>query len=833
MSHNPADMAATLLAALCADIGVLQWRSQGTPEHADIRALSLGFAKEHIAPLLQSVPERESFLALLAESGGSEEQLISIARKTHLSEAAPVRTGTRFRQPLLSVLSRVSVNEHHRQHPAYHKPLPLSVTDIFPFDAGSANIDQIPFDPAEMQQLHTSLYTDFIAELATIPAGTAALIADSLLFLMEKYLTRVNAACDATYPDISLYDHCRSIAALAVASGAADQQDSPFILYAADISGIQSFIYDNKKLEFEKGGTAKRLRGKSFYITLLTDTISDYLVRCAGVTRASVLMNGGGHFILLLPNSAAVNAALQDAEVAIQQWFFRAFKGELNLVTASLKADASLYQDYNKWHTDLTFELQRKKKLKSFSILKKVFSGEFKPADFTSFQTQLFDEDRELLKEKCNNDYERYIFHLNNLFEKTGMHIPKSSYLIQWFGSQGTRYPFHLGNRKSVIPFAPLGIWWTFAADDAELTAVIRDIQTIGAEYIRVLRLNDTYTPLQRKSLTAPLSASVPVCFGFRVLGNAAPLSERNELLEYADIAAKDDSGETPAELSYPLLGVLRMDVDNLGAVFGFGLKLPGKGKGIESLSRVVNLSRDLNLFFLGYLNTIARRRNIYITYSGGDDLFVVGSWINCLEFVEDVRTAFSRYTGHNPSLTISGGLYFSKPSFPVYRAAELAGKWLEHAKASTPEKSCIKVFDRVLNWADFADQIAYAKEFDALVGIEGNEAVKPSHLHFLMANIQQLYNEKTGEIRPIEMHQMMSKIKYYLSHSSRKVKHDGLEKAVAGRPDDTGKVNKKVLAYSRILMNTNQQKYLKYFIIPASFVILKHRNLKKVKEHE
>ena len=72
---------------------------------------------------------------------------------------------------------------------------------------------------------------------------------------------------------------------------------------------------------------------------------------------------------------------------------------------------------------------------------------------------------------------------------------------------------------------------------------------------------------------------------------------------------------------------MVRLDVDALGAVFASGL---GEQR---SLSRTATLSRELETFFSGYVNTLAKDHSMYITYAGGDDLFAVGSWINALEF--------------------------------------------------------------------------------------------------------------------------------------------------------------------------------------------------------
>ena len=102
---------------------------------------------------------------------------------------------------------------------------------------------------------------------------------------------------------------------------------------------------------------------------------------------------------------------------------------------------------------------------------------------------------------------------------------------------------------------------------------------------------------------------------------------------------------EDMAEVSEGIhrLGVLRMDVDNLGTVFQKGLAQRA------TISRVSTLSFNLSLFFEGWINAFLKRENFqnrtYLIYSGGDDLFLVGSWDKIIEAAYEIRKAFGRYT--------------------------------------------------------------------------------------------------------------------------------------------------------------------------------------------
>jgi len=151
-------------------------------------------------------------------------------------------------------------------------------------------------------------------------------------------------------------------------------------------------------------------------------------------------------------------------------------------------------------------------------------------------------------------------------------------------------------------------------------------------------------------------------------------------------------------------LGVLRMDLDNLGRVFSSSMD-----QGERTLSRMASLSRQLSLFFKYHLDRIlaseegyparfrvANRdgeRLIGLVYSGGDDLFLIGHWLDAVEAGFDVKNAFSTFTA-NPFLTLSGGMALGNIHDPVYRLGELAGKAGTKAKGEEG-KNAVTLFDR------------------------------------------------------------------------------------------------------------------------------------------
>lgn len=148
-------------------------------------------------------------------------------------------------------------------------------------------------------------------------------------------------------------------------------------------------------------------------------------------------------------------------------------------------------------------------------------------------------------------------------------------------------------------------------------------------------------------------------------------------------------------------LGVLRMDVDNLGSIFQGGIP-----ETKASLSRFAALSRSFDYFFSGYLNVICaeyeRDARSFIVYSGGDDVFIVGSWDTTIDIAHQIQDDFHRYTCFNPAFSISGGIAILGAKFPIIAGAAESAEEEERAKGhecAGDKKDSISFFSMPLNW--------------------------------------------------------------------------------------------------------------------------------------
>jgi CRISPR-associated protein Csm1 len=118
----------------------------------------------------------------------------------------------------------------------------------------------------------------------------------------------------------------------------------------------------------------------------------------------------------------------------------------------------------------------------------------------------------------------------------------------------------------------------------------------------------------------------------------------------------------------------------NLGEHLLKTLKICNTGK--ETKGNPDNLGKPLlkTLKILVDETDLKKGLNVVIVYSGGDDLFLVGSWNHCLAASLLIREAFRAYT--LDTLTFSGGFEVFNPHMPLKALAERVGESEDKAKA-------------------------------------------------------------------------------------------------------------------------------------------------------
>ena len=490
---------------------------------------------------------------------------------------------------------------------------------------------------------------------------------NSLLDILEKTLSFVPASVvEDEITDVSLYDHLKLTAAIGCCIYGHLDADENFketlfinernfherqfaMLYSFDISGIQDFIYT-----IHSKDALKTLRARSFYLEILAESIIDDILETVGLSRANLLYSGGGHAYLLLPyNGDREGEILFKVEKVIKKankWLLEKFGEQLYVASGYGLCSSNILKERPEVAFNEANSMISEKKLRRYS---------FEDINYLNGDPRI--EGVHTSGEECRicKTIER------NMGEELTCTMCKA--LIDFKHKDFyviTDKPRNLKGvqilKKYLVPL-----------DEEQLCEMLEE-DTL----IRYYGRNKFYKG--RKLVTKIW------------VGDHEPEKELNEYVEKAT--------------GIDRLAVLRMDVDNLGAVFtdGFGEKY-------RTISRVTTLSRFLSMFFKHDINEILKKGQfgiegpykITVIYSGGDDVFLIGSWDDVYKFAVEFRESFKRFT--QGKLTISAGLGLYPGTYPIHLMARETGELEKVAKANEGKDS-ITLFmpELTFKWAEF-----------------------------------------------------------------------------------------------------------------------------------
>ena len=536
-------------------------------------------------------------------------------------------------------------------------------------------------DPSKYEEL----WKQFTGELQQLVGERGYQSADyqTLVALLHKYAARMPSAtpweggAERTIPDVSLYDHLRTTAAIAACihreilpddldSYRRQSDDKPLCtLLKGDISGLQNFLY-----RIKSDGASRELRGRSFYLQLLTEAIALWILRRFDLPITNLLLASGGHFYLLLPyREAKEKIDSLRAEIAEKLW--NAHREELSVVLADVPVTASDFGEFSgRWEL-VSKDIERRKRTKGRELSKgKMFDLFFTPRN-----------EREAYTADGKSDTGFYAFR-----ELGGEPLRDAKHLVVF------EIPEH------PIPDKPN--WHDVIRGfglDVHLVDKLKDKPPPPAEATRatVYRLDSTDF-LTDEILGNFRWDDLPVSYDFRLLPQVIPRRPGGDAVADFDQLADASEGTK-------WLGVLRMDVDNLGGLFRDGL---GES---ATISRMSTLSESVRLFFEGYIPKLCRDYHanhtpeiLELIYAGGDDLFLVGGWNALPQIARQIRDEFRAFVG-GAHVTLSGGIAIDHKKYPLYQLASDAGDALDNgAKRLRIEKDALSFLQKPMAWEDF-----------------------------------------------------------------------------------------------------------------------------------
>lgn len=740
----------------------------------------------------------------------------------------------RFRfSRLRPIFEEIRLEEHKisQQYKYEMKELSLKRESIFPrkFD------DLTPPMGTDLWTEYLKLWESFERELGRITTVNFYYLVDSYLSLVEQFAWCIPSSTNDML-DISLYDHMKTTAAIAsclyrfhegqqlTKDLVTDRNDQKYLLVGGDLSGIQKYIFDLAHVNLRK--VSKTLRGRSFYLTALPKVLITKILLENALTPANSLMETGGRFILLMPNTQRTREYLDKLEKEIGEWCMGEFYGEL---TVGLDWQVSLSgNDFmEKGFVPKLDQLNRNLEKKKFQKY--------------AFKTATVWEDNEFVMGRDYEEMKDDTTELCRTCNKKPAEVPikedgeeiqvcKSCYLQQEIGKALTKssvfsiqkhpmlqpiekmkeaaFQFHIGddvlyfvlhNDKKFDLSSYEGILTAFALEGAEPKAYLP--RQFIANYVPRFKENELH---QYKEYYGCQGAS----------SEDTSHIQKGQLKTFNDLAIPPNQLIGPQDRrGVPYLAIIKADVDNLGLIFSQGLQAN------LSISRYATLSRMINTYFCGYLNGFLESNypNIYTVYAGGDDLFLIGYWADIISFAHQFNKDFREYTCWNEDIHISAGIELVKRRSPIRKGAEMAEESLDEAKKYVSKvgapKNSFSLFNSTLKWDEWEWLTPWIQFFDQKLEenrLEESRTKINSSFLFRLLKYQQMAlaffdNGKVGELL------YLSRLCYDIVRNIE-IKQDG----VIVNADEIKQLQK--------LITCTDDQLWRYIHIPIFYALYKHR---------
>lgn len=277
--------------------------------------------------------------------------------------------------PLISLFSKIVLEGNGKVDEQY---IPLNKLSL---DDGSFN----NLKPAAKKDTmggwnlvpeYNRLWDEFNSEFELIQNKTDF---NTLLALLKKYASTMPSAAYKSKSDISLYDHSKTTAALAVSRYLFNRdgdvkltQTNDLNCYLAiegDISGIQKFIFKISSPQEAQSGMSKRLRGRSLYLTLLCDAIATHIAEELELCEANILFCGGGRFTIIGPNTKTAKEKLAEIKSKLNKFFIDEFNAELYLALVSIECCGDDLAKFGQITRKLSNKLNEDKKHKFIFLI--------------------------------------------------------------------------------------------------------------------------------------------------------------------------------------------------------------------------------------------------------------------------------------------------------------------------------------------------------------------------------------------------------------------------------------------------------------------------------
>jgi len=758
-----------ILGALFHDIGKFQQRCVPISQREKHQLLSSGFVNKlfendslanivlnhHNSDLKKS--RLSGAIRMIAEVICEADNLASGERKPDLD--------VKNQQPLESIFTRINIKKDNC--PLHFQ----TICDLY-FNNYHFPINKTVFDLKDLESIYKEHWKTFIEEINTADKEEI----ETIFYILKKYLWCIPSSSYKTRSDVSLFEHSKITAAIAVAmykflmekfkgtiealKDFENREEFRYQLILADMTGIQNYIYN-----IGHKGAAKALKGRSFFLQQMLDNIAYYILdEKLNLPITNLIYSSGGKFYIFAPNTVTINKVIEETKRELELKFLNEYQGSLGIIIDKILLNGKdlEYNEQGKDHPisekwdELNSFVEREKRRKLSNNWNYEFfepsgiDGEIEKCAYTGkplIKKEYLSNEKTLtaevkLSDKSEVKFIKHSIDRNVFYQIPGTddYITSEQFISQKIGGQLKSGVNSIIFNNQLIDYSILDI------NSFTLSNELTYQSKFDSKNSRQFLIND----LDISKLKGNTNK------GFKFYGGDWRFGDY-----YGEIVNKG--------VGIPRLGVLRLDVDNLGLIFKEGL---GKH---ATFGRVVQLSSMLDFFFTHYLNKIKDfswnpveglsddknkfeiivQKLVEIVYSGGDDVFIVGHWSVLPDLALWINDEFQKFTCNNPNFSISAGISLFDDKYPIYKAAIEAGDYETIAKQkerknrtieSEKTKNAICFLDETtpVSWTDLKQISNWVRKFYTWldVGIKNSKNEDKKISKGLISRLYSIYYE-------------------------------------------------------------------------------------------
>ncbi len=537
---------------------------------------------------------------------------------------------------------------------------------------------------------YQNLDKNLVDEISKLESSNFNNFLNTLNSILREYTAYVPSAYYYSNPDIPLYDHLKVTAAIAMCQYRSKMNgNSKFILIKTDMSGIQNYIFRYFRSEQADEKGTRRIRGRSLRVSLTTRAIVQYILDELNLLDINVMWLNSDGALIIAPYSEENENKLTNIKENIDRYFMEHDRGiwcAIGWDKAEYDVIPSVKNERNEGENGLDVEdndfryflnglVDKVNKIKRspFKEIIKSNGDKFFIQNSTDpcWSCGLNGKNKGDKCQECETE------------EILGQKIVKSKGKLKLLNSAKGDLVFNFGSSK-----------YSFVIDDGY-------INVEEGEVLREIYLNNLIKGNKKDILWERF-----------LIGNFTPRQGKNNNGNIISIeemvkpkASEEKKGDSEnkekGERENFYLGIYKADLDNMGTLISEGFpKL--------TMPAYAAFSRQTTTFFTQGINKIAEKNEVYLIYSGGDDVSAIGSILNIIEFAKDLKDNFAKWV-ENDEITISAGIATTHAKFPLRRGIDLAEDSLEISKASG--KDSITVFSTTMKNSEFTEMFSFGEK--------------------------------------------------------------------------------------------------------------------------